>query len=121
MKNLSSKILRISLAITFIWIGVLIIKDPIFWSGFLPSWILELSPLSATQLMMTTAVLDLIIGILFLVNVKVHIAALLASAHLVGILILSGIGDVTVRDIGLLGASLALLVETMPKRWKIWQ
>lgn len=66
--------------------------------------------------MLGTAILDLVIGGLLLSNTLIWLAALLGSIHLLVVLITSGIDDVTVRDIGLLAATLALFIEFLPDR-----
>ncbi|MDP2696364.1 MAG: hypothetical protein Q8O87_03925 [bacterium] len=109
-------VLRIGLAVTFIWIGVLILRNPEAWGGYIKPWVVELLPASVARIMIGTALLDIIIGIGFLINPLVWWAALLGAVHLIMVLIGSGITDITVRDIGLLAASLALLLSwPMPK------
>lgn len=114
MNKTSYHILRVGLAITFIWIGILILKYPIAWEGYLQPWARELLPIPAHQALLSTAVLDIIIGILFLIEWKIWIAGLLGSLHLIMVLTVSGITDITVRDIGLLAATLAIMMESMP-------
>lgn len=107
-------ILRVGLAITFIWIGVLIIKNPEAWGGYLQPWVLSLLPIPLSQVMFGTALMDILIGGLLLVDILTWVAALAASAHLIIVLSVSGITDVTVRDIGLLAGALTLFIESLP-------
>lgn len=103
--------LRLALAITFIWIGILIVRDPVSWGAFLQPWAVELLPLPLRDAMMATGILDIIIGGLLFFGLATGVAATLASVHLGIILLTTGIDAVTVRDIGLLGASIALAIE----------
>ena len=114
MKKTGLHILRVGLGITFVWIGILIFKFPDAWGGYLQPWALNLLPIPLATAMMETAALDIIIGLLLLMNVGTWIAAGLASLHLIVVLIASGITDITVRDIGLLAGSVALLIESLP-------
>jgi len=107
-------ILRVGLAITFIWIGILIIKSPESWGGYLEPWAVSLLPISIKQALIITAVLDIVIGILFLVDSFVWLAGSVASLHLIIILIVSGITDITVRDIGLLAGTIVIMIEDLP-------
>ncbi|TAL49264.1 DoxX family membrane protein [Patescibacteria group bacterium] len=116
MKKISFLILRIGLAIVFIWIGISILKNPEAWGAFLKPWALALLPIPLKEAMLGTAILDLVIGGLLLSNTLIWLAALLGSIHLLVVLITSGIDDVTVRDIGLLAATLALFIEFLPDR-----
>lgn len=114
MKKTGFNILRVGLGITFLWIGVLIFKQPEAWGGYLQPWAAGLLPVPLTQAMMGTAVLDMLIGALLLVGSFVWLAALVGAVHLVIVLVTSGITDITVRDIGLLTAALALMVDSLP-------
>lgn len=116
MSRTSFHILRVGLAITFLWIGVLIIKQPESWGGYLKPWAAGLLPVSLDRAMMGTAVLDIVIGVLLLIDSWVWLAALVGAIHLVMVLAVSGITDITVRDIAILAGTVALLVDSLPKK-----
>ncbi len=75
-------------------------------------WVVELLPISVKNVMILTAILDIGIGFLLLIEVLVWRAALAAAVHLGLVLIVSGINEGTVRDIGLLAGAIAIAVET---------
>lgn len=112
-------IIRVGLAITFLWIGVLIFQDPVGWGGYLQSWAQNLLLVPVAQAMLGVAVFDIVVGGFLLVGVGVWAASVLATIHLASVLIVSGIDPITVRDIGLLAAAIALAVATWPERWKL--
>ncbi|MEK7625294.1 MAG: hypothetical protein AAB467_03020 [Patescibacteria group bacterium] len=114
MSKTSFNLLRVGMAITFLWIGIMILKSPESWGGYLQPWAAGLLPVPLKEAMIGTAILDIAIGILFLVDFMIWPAALISSIHLIVILTVSGITDITVRDIGLLTATLALMIETLP-------
>lgn len=116
MQKASFHILRVGLAITFIWIGVLIIKQPEAWGGYLKPWAAGLLPMPLDRAMMGTAILDIVIGAFLLVDYWVWLAALVGTVHLVIVLAVSGITDITVRDIAILAGTIALLVNYLPKK-----
>ncbi len=120
MKPSAYHILRIGMAITFLWIGVLIFKEPESWGGFVQPWVVKLLPVPLREAMIGTAVLDFILGLLMLLDVWVWLAAAIASAHLIMVLTVSGIDSITVRDIGLLAATLALVAATVPDKFRFW-
>lgn len=115
MKKTSSHILRVGLAITFLWIGVLIFKQPEAWGGYLQPWAAGLLPIPTAQAMIGTAFLDIAIGALLLIGSFVWLAALVGVIHLIIVLTVSGITDITVRDIGILAAAVALMADSLPK------
>lgn len=112
MKKASFHILRIGMAVTFLWIGVLILRNPGAWGGYLRPWAAGLLPIPIAQVMIGTAILDIVIGFFLLINFLPWTAALVDSVHLLVIMITSGITDITVRDIGLLAGILALVIDS---------
>lgn len=108
-------ILRVGMSITFLWIGVLIFRDPEFWGGFLQPWAAGLLPVPIEEAMIGTAVLDILVGLFLLIDVGTWVAALVGTAQLVIVLVTSGIDAVTVRDLGLLGGTISLLWSGLPQ------
>lgn len=121
MNKASFHILRVGVGITFLWIGVLILKDPNAWGGYLQPWAVALLPVPLIQAMVGTAILDLAIGGLLLIDVLTPVAAALGALHLTIVLTTSGITDVTSRDIGLLSAAVALAWDSFDPWWKKWK
>ena len=115
MKKSSFHILRVGMAITFLWIGILIFKNPEAWGGFVQPWVVDLLPMSLTDAMMGTAVLDIVIGALLLVDILTPWAALVGAGHLLIVLLVSGINDVTVRDIAIFTGAFALFNDSLPE------
>ncbi|MEW5805167.1 MAG: hypothetical protein AB1721_00325 [Patescibacteria group bacterium] len=109
-------ILRVGLGIVFFWIGVLILKEPELWAGFIRLQFREFLPesISLSGLMIGTAIFDLVIGFLFLIDWQIWLASLFGGAHLLVVIFVAGINETTIRDIGLLAGALALLVESSP-------
>lgn len=114
MKLASFHILRVGVAITFLWIGVLIFRSPESWGAMLQPWAAGLLPIPLKEAMIGTAILDIGIGIFLLIDVATWLAALLGAVHLIIVLTTAGIDAITVRDIGLLAATLALTVNAWP-------
>ena len=115
MKRISFHILRVGLAVTFLWIGILILRNPEAWGGYLQPWAAGLLPIPLVQAMMGTAILDIAIGAFLLINFLPWIASLVGAVHIIIILAVSGITDITVRDIGILAGTLALMIDSLPQ------
>jgi len=121
MKKTAFHILRIGMAITFIWIGIMVFQAPEVWGAYIPPWAANLMPLPVKTIMLATAGLDVLIGFFLLINVFVWVAGLIGAIHILMVLIVTGINDVTVRDIGLLAATLALMMQTWPEKFYFWK
>lgn len=111
------------LGIVFAWIGIDMFRHPDAWIGFLPLTLpLGMSRETGLQL---SSVLDIVLGILLVLRWWPKTVAAIASAHLIGILVTSGIDAVLIRDVGLLGVALALFFWPTHYRrhrwWKVWQ
>lgn len=108
----SHNFLTWGLGIVFLWIGLDILQHPDTWIGYLPATLpIGLSKELALQM---NGVLDVAIGVLLIMNWWPKIVAAIAAFHLLGILATQGLDSVLIRDVGLLGASLSLLM--WPKR-----
>jgi len=107
--------LRVGLAVTFLWIGVLILKNPEAWGGYLQPWAAGLLPIPIGEAMIGVAILDITIGALLLLNIFTWLVAFIGAGYLIIVLVVSGITDITVRDIGLLVGALALTIDSLPQ------
>jgi len=115
--TISVYILRVGLAITFIWIGVLVVSDPLSWAGFIKPWAQNLLVFSLETTMTISGFLDIGIGILLLSpKILWRIGAVLGALHLASVLVVSGIDGITIRDVGLLASALALAFIEFPKK-----
>lgn len=118
MNRSSFHILRVAIAVTFIWIGVLIFQAPDAWGHLIRPWAQKFIPIPIAYAMIATAVLDVIVGVLLLIDSFVWVAALLGTLHLAAVIITVGVNPITIRDLGLLGASAALAIDAMPETVK---
>lgn len=117
MNQTAASILRVGLGITFIIIGFVVWQAPEAWGSFVQPWAVKFMPGGLLATMKNTAILDIVLGLWLLTNRAVWIPALIATLHLLVILITTTTANVIIeRDIGLFFAALALFVATMPKR-----
>jgi uncharacterized membrane protein len=120
----SNIFLRLGLGFVFLWIGVDMFRHPEAWIGYLPAQLpLNFDRDTALKL---NGIFDVAIGVLVVVNKFPKITAILAVGHLVGILATQGINAVIIRDVGLLGAAMALLLwpssgYRKARWWKFWR
>jgi uncharacterized membrane protein YphA (DoxX/SURF4 family) len=111
--------LRVGLGLTFLYIGLDIWRHPDMWIGYVPSE--TMFGLTRESMLRFGGLFDLVIGVLLVTKVMPKLAGALAVLHLVGIFTLNGIDAVLVRNVGLLGAALAVAVWPSSyhrrKRW----
>jgi len=80
------------------------------WEVYLAPWIVDMSPISAHQVMLVVGVIEIAAGVA--VAIKPRYAAYIVAAWLAGIIVnllsYPGFYDVALRDVGLLLAALTL-------------
>jgi len=98
--------LRWGLGLTFIFIGVDIFRNPQNWIGYMPTDV----PfgLAREGALRTAGFFDVALGALFIARFMPKTVGFLASMHLIVIIVMNGLDSVVVRDIGLLGATMAI-------------
>lgn len=108
--------LRLGLGLVYVYSGLDLIRHPLNWQGFLPAWfsaaVDHIMPLPAYLALQGGGELAMaaVFLIWFMPRWVVRLAASLAALEMLGILFLSGVDLITFRDLGLLGAALALAV-----------
>ncbi|TSC67938.1 MAG: hypothetical protein G01um101466_604 [Parcubacteria group bacterium Gr01-1014_66] len=113
-RKISEVLLRLGLAGTYIFSGYDLFMHPRSWTQFVPYWFSQLLTLlmPLDLFIRMQGIGELILALLFLAwflpRSFVKMAALISSLEFAGILLFFGIDLITFRDIGLLGASLAL-------------
>lgn len=111
MKHASYHILRVGLGITFLWIGILIIQNPAAWFDYLLPWSKNLLDGWAINIMYLIASSDLLIGLLLLVDAMLWLVTIIGILHLLAALLATGITALTVHDITLIAALIAVYIE----------
>lgn len=114
-KLIKEYFLIIGISIVFVGIGIFILRDPLSFEGFFPKLILNNFPYDIKILLYAAGIVDVIIGlgILFLSKLRFYFA-ILATLHLISIIIFNGLIDVTLRDLGLLGITMYLIFNNIP-------
>ncbi|MEK7090118.1 MAG: hypothetical protein AAB930_00870 [Patescibacteria group bacterium] len=109
-------VIRVGIAITFLWIGVLIFKSPELWGSILQPWAAGLLPVGLKEAMIGTAIFDFAIGFFLLIDKYILPTSLLGFLHLLMVVAVVGITAGTARDIGLAAGLLALAIHHWPQK-----
>lgn len=109
-------VLRIGIALIFIWFGKEQLMNPGSWTGYVPSWAQSIFP-NAEKLVLLNGLFELVAAFLLIMNVFTRVVALILAIHLLVIALAIGINPVGVRDIGLSIAALSLALIHPPKTY----
>jgi uncharacterized membrane protein YphA (DoxX/SURF4 family) len=100
-------ILRISLALVFLWFGINQLYSPSQWTDFVPDFIGKIIPANTAVILNSS--LEVLLGLALLVGFYTRLSALALGVHLFGIALSIGFSAIAIRDYGLALATLALL------------
>ena len=111
--NASDLFLRLGLTFVFLWFGIDKFVHPDYWvNAWLPLWfkgILNSLGIGNLNFIYANGIFEIVIGLGFLFNIFVKLFASLVILFLLLVIFSFGLNEVTVRDVGLIGAALALL------------
>lgn len=111
LKKYSPVVLRIGLALVFIWFGISQLTDVVSWTGFVPQSIISLSHLSAATLVHVNGAAEVVLGTMLLLGIWTRGAALLLALHMLDITYIVGFNALGVRDFGLTIAVIAAWMD----------
>ena len=111
MKNYSSLVLRVGLALVFMWFGWSQLFDQSKWLSLIPSWAVSVSGMSASTLVVVNGGFEIIAAILLSAGLWIRPVTFLLFIHLGMIVGDVGLTAVGVRDIGLMLATLSVFLR----------
>lgn len=104
--------LQIGLSFTYIYSGLGLIREPSDWFHFIPAWLFDLLGSNLERFLQVQGLGELLLGTLLLLSYSkprlLYILSVLGALHVFGIILVSGVDLITFRDLGLLGAWVAL-------------
>ncbi len=108
--HLGPAILRIGMALVFLYFGTSQLMSAAKWIGFVPHFVTAMVGGNAVLLVHINGIFELIAGLCLLVGFQVRTVALLLGLHLIGIAGSIGWSPLGVRDYGLAIATLSIFV-----------
>lgn len=110
MKKLAPTILRIGIALVFLWFGTQQIVNPNQWIGYIPQGMIDLLSLNALKLVYLNGLIEIVFGSALLLGYFTRISSLLLALHMLHITYIVGFDAVGVRDFGLSIATIAIFM-----------
>lgn len=104
----TSLLLRLGLGVEFVLFGYGKLTDLASWIGYIPPWMSPLIPMPVTTFLQVVGVVELVLGLLLIVGLRVRVVAILSALHLAGVLVALGYNDLAIRDFVSFVAALAL-------------
>lgn len=108
MERYAPAVLRFGLAALYLWFGLNQLFDTAAWLGWVPTWAIGLTGMSADAITLFNGGFEVVIGALLALGLFVRWAALVAGAHMFLITVDIGLSAIGVRDFAIAASTLAL-------------
>lgn len=117
--RISHLILRLSLAIVFLWFGIDKFFHPVYWiSAWLPNFVVNIGVIfhiSSNALIYSIGIIELLVGISLASNMFINFFAPIAAIFLIAVSSFYGFNEDIIRDVGIIGGLLALIFWPHPR------
>lgn len=110
MKKIAPTVLRIGIALVFLWFGTEQIINPNMWVGYIPESLVSMLSLSALKLVYLNGLFEIIFASALLLGYFTRFTALLLALHMLDITYVVGFDAVGVRDFGLAIATITIFM-----------
>ncbi|MEI6057661.1 MAG: DoxX family membrane protein [bacterium] len=108
LRNLAPSILRIGIALVFMWFGFQQLTDAASWLGYVPDSVVSLSHLTVTTLVHFNGAFEVLFGLALILGLFTRTTALLLTLHMADIAFIVGYTSIGVRDTGLTIAAFSI-------------
>jgi len=109
MPYYASIVLRISVALLYIWFGIQQLTNAASWTYFLPSWSASL-PLDQITLIHLNGAFELVMAVALIIGFQTRLTAFLLSIHMAAITIDIGYNAIGVRDFVIFAANFSIFL-----------
>ena len=110
LKNFAPAVLRIGIALVFLWFGSQQLIHTDQWLGYIPQMLVALSHLSTATLVHFNGAFEIVFGFALLCGYFTRTSALLLALHILDITLVVGYTSIGVRDFGLSIATIAIFL-----------
>lgn len=111
MKMYAPAILRIGIALVFIWFGASQLLNSSEWISLIPKWAISLSHVSANTLVHFNGAFEVVFGLALLLGWFTRITAFFLALHMISITFDVGYTSIGIRDFGLSMAAIAIFLH----------
>ena len=108
LKKISPAVLRIGIALVFLWFGWSQIHDAKQWVSFVPQWVSDISSLSLMTIVYLNGIFEIVFGSALLLGFFTRLVAFFLALHMIDITYIVGLDAIGVRDFGLAVAAVVV-------------
>lgn len=111
LKEFSPLLLRIAMALIFVYFGTSQFTNTNDWLAFVPQFAVDWTGMSATALVHLNGTVEIVLGTFLLFGFVTRWIALLLALHLLDITLVLGFSALAVRDLGLTIATFCIFLN----------
>ena len=111
IKNFAPIVLRLGLAIVFLWFGLSELMHTAMWTSYIPTWLISLTGLKVATLVALNGLFEVVMALMLAFGIWTRWVALLVLIHLIGIVADVGLSAVGIRDVGLAFGLLSVVLQ----------
>ncbi len=108
LKLFSPVVVRVGLALVFVWFGVAQLTDTNSWTAFVPDFIVNLSSMTAATIVHLNGAFEIIFGAALLLGFFTRFVSFFLALHMLDIMFTVGYNSIGVRDFGLAVGTIAI-------------
>ncbi|PIN89025.1 hypothetical protein COU60_05110 [Candidatus Pacearchaeota archaeon CG10_big_fil_rev_8_21_14_0_10_34_76] len=109
-KQYAPALVRYAIGIVFLLIGISQLTNPVIWTAYLPESF-AVSGIALNSIVSFTGIFNTLVGLLLILGLLVRTASAVAALHLISVIIILGYNDVSIRDLGLLLATISIFLN----------
>ncbi len=102
LKRFAPVVVRLGLAMVFVWFGLNQLTNTTEWLSFIPLWVTNLTGITANTFVLVNGAAEILLAILLAVGIQIRVVAGLLCIHMFMIVLDVGLNAVGVRDVGLM-------------------
>ncbi|MEN9582395.1 MAG: DoxX [Candidatus Parcubacteria bacterium] len=106
--SIAAACLRIGLSAVYLWFGFQQFLHSQQWVGYIPSFIVDNSPVDAITLVHFNGAIEIVFGVTLLLGIYTRMSALVLGIHMAHITAIVGYDSIGVRDFGLFIGTVAV-------------
>jgi uncharacterized membrane protein YphA (DoxX/SURF4 family) len=110
LQKFAPTLLRIGMAMVFIWFGSSQLHDAPNWISYIPQSVVDISGFTPITLVYFNGAFEVVFGLSLLFGFFTSLTALLLGLHMLDIMYVVGYNEIGVRDFGLAIATLSLFL-----------
>lgn len=104
-------ILRVGMALVFLWFGISQLSDTAMWVRLIPEWVMDATGFTASMFVHFNGAFEVVLGLCLLLGYFTRVSAFLLGLHLLSIMVDVGLTAIGVRDFGLFIAMVAIFAH----------